>query len=300
MPHFNEEEHIYTSPVTGLRMTSVTELLKKHGLTPDYSFVYHQVLEAKAQFGTRIHKQLELFYKGETQYENLHAIAQSGVDAIEQGGITIISTEQKLGDDIENLAGTIDLIGIKDGLNVMLDIKLTAVLHTNSVEWQQTLYSYLVKTILNMDISQLYVLWMNKEEKFELIKVEFKTEQAVKGLFKAERDEIIYQEQQELAMIDEEKHIALTKVLFDLEEAKLYIKDLEQQRDEFIDTLKTEMREKGIKSVDNKDWRITYVAPQVRTKVDYKRYIKDNELVIPEEYNKETNVNDSVRITVRK
>ena len=44
-------------------LVSVTTLLKKHGLTPDYSFVNEVVLSTKAERGKVIHKELENYIK---------------------------------------------------------------------------------------------------------------------------------------------------------------------------------------------------------------------------------------------
>ena len=54
---FDEKTHTYTDD--GKHLISVTQLMKKHGLAPDYSGVSESVLGAKAQRGTLIHKEIE-------------------------------------------------------------------------------------------------------------------------------------------------------------------------------------------------------------------------------------------------
>ena len=62
MIRFDEENHRYT--LDGKTLISVTQLMKKHGLAPDYSAVSESVLAAKAERGTLIHKEIEDFNKG--------------------------------------------------------------------------------------------------------------------------------------------------------------------------------------------------------------------------------------------
>lgn len=50
---FNEEQHTYW--LGDKRLISVTRLLKKHGLSTDYSAVNPDVLEKAAKKGTAVH-----------------------------------------------------------------------------------------------------------------------------------------------------------------------------------------------------------------------------------------------------
>ena len=55
---FEEKDHIYS--VNGdIASISVTELLKKHGLSPNYDGVNKQVLRESAEKGKDVHKDLE-------------------------------------------------------------------------------------------------------------------------------------------------------------------------------------------------------------------------------------------------
>ena len=54
---FNEDKHEYT--LDGKKLISVTQLMSKYGLAPDYSNVDPEVLKRKAQRGTLIHKEIE-------------------------------------------------------------------------------------------------------------------------------------------------------------------------------------------------------------------------------------------------
>ena len=55
---FTEKGHVYS--VNGeIASISVTELLARHKLSPDYAGVSKKVLSQKAEQGTKIHKDLE-------------------------------------------------------------------------------------------------------------------------------------------------------------------------------------------------------------------------------------------------
>ena len=62
---FSEVDHKYflNDGTSEKELVSVTTLLKKHGLTPDYSFVNEVVLSTKAERGTIVHKELEAYIK---------------------------------------------------------------------------------------------------------------------------------------------------------------------------------------------------------------------------------------------
>ena len=58
---FDVAKHLYKRGETPL--ISVTQLLKKHGLAPDYGAVPADVLERKAALGTAIHAEIENYIK---------------------------------------------------------------------------------------------------------------------------------------------------------------------------------------------------------------------------------------------
>lgn len=58
---FNKENHTYT--LDGKILISVTQLMRKHGLAPDYSGVNEVVLQRKAERGTLIHEEIERYIK---------------------------------------------------------------------------------------------------------------------------------------------------------------------------------------------------------------------------------------------
>ena len=60
---FKEDTHRYFDLKTGKELISVTTLLRKHGLAPNYGNVDPQVLKAKAERGKLIHLEIEKYIK---------------------------------------------------------------------------------------------------------------------------------------------------------------------------------------------------------------------------------------------
>ena len=84
-----------------------------------------------------------------------------------------------------------------------------------------------------------------------------------------------------------------------LEYYKNFIVQLESELKPKLNELASAMNESGIKQIDNDDFKITYVAPQERVSYDYKQYLKDMGLEIPQKYKKITNVKEFVRIKTK-
>lgn len=139
---FDADTHTYL--LGGTPLISVTQLLHKHGLVPDYGGVDGDVLERKAARGTLIHREIEAWIKtGEdgftTELAGFQALAK-------QYAFTCMRSETRVHNDI--IAGTADLMcGAKmpDGRRIRLlaDIKTTARIHTEYARWQLSVYEYL-------------------------------------------------------------------------------------------------------------------------------------------------------------
>lgn len=274
------------------KLLRTTELLSKHKLSPDYSQVPEWILEEAREKGNYEHKLIELAVKGQVKTSDLSDFATQAVELLEQHGITVVGSEYRVHND--EIAGTIDLIGIKNDKQIIIDVKTTSKLHTEAVSWQNSIYAHLLG-----NVSEIYVLWFNKEtQKAELIQLEFVETNKILRLLECERNDELYTELE--LLVGEEFYNQFVIELKELDNLDEYIKDLKNVVDLRKKQLIEAMKEHSIKSIDNDDLRITYVAPQVRVSYDYKKYLADNNLEIGEEYKKETNVKESLRITLKK
>lgn len=274
------------------KLLRTTELLSKHKLSPDYSQVPEWVLENAREKGNLEHKLIELAVKGQAKTSDLSDFATQAVELLEQHGITVVGSEYRVHN--EDIAGTIDLIGIKDDKQIIIDVKTTSKLYTEAVRWQNSIYAHLLG-----NVSEIYVLWFNKEtNKAELIQLEFVETNKILRLLECERNGELYTELE--LLVGEEFYNQFVIELKELDNLDEYIKNLKNVVDLRKKQLIEAMKEHSIKSIDNDDLRITYVAPQKRVSYDYKKYLADNNLEIGEEYKKETNVKESLRITLKK
>jgi hypothetical protein len=139
---FTEEDHKYVGTVSGKEYISATTLLKKFGLSPsEYDGIPKEILEAKAAYGTAVHKALEEYIKGdETQL--IVPEVQAFADWLSSQSMTILDclAEQKVFNEYFGVAGTIDL----QMWNILGDFKTTASLHLVPVMWQLSIYNFLL------------------------------------------------------------------------------------------------------------------------------------------------------------
>ena len=123
---FDEKDHVYS--VDGeIASISVTELLAKHGLSPDYSGVKGAVLRAKADEGKRIHKDLENVLN-KAKYEPKTAQGKAFKNWVKEN-LDCAVGEQMLAYEYKGMyiAGTADVIGFtKGGFGIIGDHKNTS------------------------------------------------------------------------------------------------------------------------------------------------------------------------------
>ena len=139
MLEFNEEKHEYT--LDGKKLISVTQLMQKHGLAPNYEGIDPEVLKRKAERGTLIHKEIENFIK-KGDLSGVTDEAYTFMEFIKKTHLKPVESELMVHNDI--VAGTIDLI-LEEGENnfIISDIKTTYSLHVESVSWQLSIYLWL-------------------------------------------------------------------------------------------------------------------------------------------------------------
>ena len=290
MIEFREDTHEYF--LDGRKLISVTQLMRKHGLAPSYDAVPSEVLRAKAERGTLIHKEIEKYIKyGEIGFTNeLEAFKNH----ITSNGITVAYSEAILHNDI--VAGTVDLVLYDLESLTVCDIKTTATLHKEAVSWQLSIYAELLRTYnpaYTVNRGQAY--HFNAEGALKVVDVPLKPAEEVQRLFECERNGESYE--QELAVSE--------TALAELAEVESLIKRIEEQKKaaeaqavELRAALMAAMEQNGCTSFENERIKITYVAPTTRTAIDGAR-LKKELPQIAEQYTKTSNVKASLRITLK-
>lgn len=307
---FEEKGHIYSvnGEIAGI---SVTELLAKHGLAPDYSGISKAKLKESADNGKAVHKDLENILNEpayEPTTEQGKQFAKWVKDNLDCG-----VGEQMLGYEYNGLiiAGTADVMAIgKDRKTLIVaDHKNTAKFHREYVSWQVSLLDYFARKLDKEKINGKLLNWKGAKEfycfhydpksgnmtVYSLEKVaDEEIEKLIECEFKGETYQrpvlVIDPELQEKYLMAEENFVALEQ----------QAKALQKVRDDLREQIKTLFEEQGIKSWESPDKKIlvTYVAPIDKLGVDSTK-LKQNYPQVYTECQKLTKVKSQLRVKVR-
>lgn len=288
---FNKKNHTYTLIKDNgekIDLVSVTTLLKKHNITPDYSNVNEEVLKAKAERGNVIHEDLE-------QYINHKKLGftselENFIKACQKHNILPSKSEFMVWN--EEIAGTVDVAGIIDGQTFIGDFKTTTTLHREAVAWQLSLYAYL----MNEKFDKYLCIHFPDENTCNIVEIKPIEQKEIERLLQCERNcELFQKKTLELDTVSCEKILTIQQELKSLDDRK---KELEKSESELKEMLIQKMEETGVKSIDNDYFKITYVAPTTRETIDSAR-IKKELPEIAEQYVKTSAIKASVRITLK-
>lgn len=288
MIEFREDTHEYF--LDGRKLISVTQLMRKHGLAPSYDAVPSEVLKAKAERGTLIHKEIEDWLKnGEIGFtteltEFRKHIAKNGIKAL--------ASEEIVHNDI--VAGTVDLV-LDDTYTTVADIKTTATLHKEAVSWQLSIYAHLVGNATGIWASKGQAYHFQPDGALKVVDIPLKPEEEVERLLECERNGELYK--RELTVSE--------TALAELAEVESLIKAIEEQKKaaeaqaaELRAALMAAMEQNGCTSFENERIKLTYVAPYTKEAIDTKK-LKKELPQIAEQYTKTSNVKASLRITLK-
>lgn len=265
---FDEKEHKYY--VDGKELISTTQLMRKHNLSPDYSSVDEETLSKSANYGTLIHKELELFIKKDEvsftqEVENFEKWIKE--NKLENN---MVASELQVNNDL--VAGTIDFIyEDADGL-VIADFKTTSQVHKEAVSWQLSIY----RELLGMEIKK-GVCFHLKGGLFEVLDIPLKQKEEVERLFDAERNGEIYTPYDLIPSDSVEALVQFQLQLMAMDEAK---KKIETQMEAFKDYCLQEMEARGLMKyeINNNGIKltITRVLESKSESVDAKQLKADN------------------------
>lgn len=291
---FDEEKHQYTLIKENDEKTdlvSVTQLLKKHGILPDYSGIDEQVLHAKAQRGRVVHEELENYVKtGEIGFTGE---LEQFINQCELWQLKPQHSEFIVHND--EIAGTVDVAGVvgENELPFIADYKTTATLHKHAVAWQLSLYAFLDTENI---YEKFYAIHFPDADTCKIVEIQPIPKEKIEMLLECERNCELYQEETlELSFQDSEKVIAIQTELKKLDIQK---KQLEQQENELKEYLISKMQETGVGLIDNDLFRISYTAPYTKEILDITR-LKKEQPDIAKNYTKKTLTKPSVRITLK-
>ena len=198
MISFDKQTHTYTND--GRLLLSVTEVIKRYVFPDLYSNVPDEVLAKAAERGTATHAVIERYINDSLtneDYEEHKADIDAFLNEITKMHLFLAQSERTVSDG-ELLAGTIDIIGIcNDGLTERLmiaDIKTTSKLNIEYLQWQLSLYSYLMcnadgKDYVAGDSPDLYGIHL-RDGKCKIVKIEQLPLEAIESLLDAIRNNV--------------------------------------------------------------------------------------------------------------
>lgn len=285
---FRESDHTYW--LGNKQLISVTQLLKKHGLSSDYGDVDADVLRAKSARGTQIHKEIEEYIKnGEVGFSRELV---DFIDIVEKRGLCEMQSEVIVNNDL--VAGTFDLLAkTREGKTILVDNKTTAGADKRAWAWQLSLYEYL----RGEPVDELYIFHFSSKKNDE-VAIERIAPEEIAQLLECERNGEIYQEPR-LAVS--------TDLLVAAQQAELALKQAEAEKNaaekiakEYRQALYEAMGAQNISSWEtlDKSMLITRIEPTTKTSIDsvkLKKELPD----IASKYVKTSEVKGYVRITLR-
>ena len=292
---FDEKTHkyaLYDGDFNKIDLVSVTQLLKRHGLAPDYSGIDNSILERKAERGRIVHAELEDYIKhGKVGFTRE---LECFIKACKKYKITPTASEFMVHNN--EIAGTVDFIGVwgESELPCIGDFKTTTVLHKESVAWQLSLYAYLIKDEI---FEKFICVHFPDSETCNIVEVEPIPIAEIEELLRCERGCELYKKK--TLKLTSQEEFKLLDIKTSLEAISKRKAQLEQQEQELKEFLLEKMRESGIYQIDNELFKITYVAPFERTIIDSRRLKNENPELF-EKYTRTTQTEASVRITLKK
>lgn len=290
MVKFIPETHQYFTE-DGKELISVTTLMAKHHLSPDYGQVDQDVVKRKAERGTLIHKEIENRIKEGT--DSIYPEVDNFVKYMQSNSVPMakVKSETVVYNDIA--AGTIDLIYTEGSNEVIADIKTTYEVHVDSVSWQLSVYDGL----RGYKANQGKCFHFGKDGELEVIPIRLKPKEEVEKLFECERNGEIYQRDYSL-VLPSEQLAELTKAELIILEAKKRIEEAQEIEKQIVSALQTAMEENAITSFSTDKLSISYIRGYEKKTFDSKTFQKEH----PEEYEKYTkqsSVKPTVRISVK-
>jgi len=282
---FNEADHEYIRE--GKTLISVTQLLHKHGLAPDYAAVPEEVLERAAEKGHSIHKEIELFVKEGKEPESNEAknVAEWMRSCFAKGRAEVI-----VGNDI--VAGTYDF---RDDLTGNLyDWKTTYQKDERYWSWQLSLYDYLD----GKHTDNLFVGWIRGNE-MQFIPVRRHEDSEIERLLQCERDGTEFKEDPNPVALANSYELSELAHLEDfISNLNAKLEECKDKKKKLTDALLKAMLDNGVKSLETPRMKITVREAYSSKSIDSKK-LEEEMPEVYDKYLKEKRVGEGLTITMK-
>lgn len=301
MVTFDPIIHEY-SDESGTPVISVTQLLAKHHLSPDYSHVSDKILTQSAESGTKRHLAFQIAIESEGFDDSddpvvsdfLHEVYPRYENWQSEQMVFIDANACKV-----PYAGTIDLICYDKTRDRWLigDIKTTSTVHKESVAWQLSLYrmAWCYMHLVPKENVDLFCLHARNGLKW--VDIEPIPQDDIEDLLTCEASGIPYIRDTSMIIRPDTEALAIEyeSRMIELKKYSDAVKDL---YDKLKNALYEQMLERNLTSLETPRLRISLTRPYKKSGFDSKGMQKDH----PELYKAyvtESEVKGNVKITLR-
>lgn len=286
---YEDITHTYIDVESGKELSGCTIVLKRYGISPNYSAIPDSVMDNASERGSRIHKEISDYINfGTCETEAQKEYAKLGLDSI---------ASEYLVSDNENFATSIDVVL---GDCSLVDIKTTYTLHVNYLSWQLSINAYLFE-LQNpeLKVPKLYGAYYKKDGTFSVVEVQRIPVDEVKRLLSA------YLNDEEFTPSQTKVTTGDTRIaeIYELEQFIASIKQdaeiAENRKKKLLNTLYDEMNKNGVDKIENDFMTITKVSPTESTRVD-SGMLKTLHPAIYNEVLKKSPVKGYVKVKIKK
>lgn len=301
--NFDETKHEYE--LNGVTYISVTQLLKKYGLSADYAGIPDAVLQAAAAKGSAIHKALEKYINGDQTQLSVPQVGMfANYIAMQNIDLTHAKSEEIVYDTNYRLAGTVDFQYMENGDTYIADFKTTSQLHIDAVAWQLSIYNYLVTKgdLMMYYFNKLKVYHFNNGKMFvkDIHTIDYDT---VKALLEANLSGAsTFQYVKTNKLITPSDETVVAQMLTEIQNYEEALTKVKGELDVILERVKENFIREKEYSYKTGAIEITYVAPSTRKSLataKVKQFIEDHGGKV-EDFMNETVTADSIRISLAK
>jgi hypothetical protein len=269
---FNEQNHTYEHQ--GDEYISVTQLIKKYGLSADYANIPPDVLAKAAIRGKEIHKGLELYVNGDrSMLGKLNEVdlfdAYVGQKQID---LSTAKSELIIYDTQFKVAGTIDFTYNEDGTEVITDFKATSTLYIDSVAWQLSLYNYIKckGDLLKYYFNKLRVLWFNggRLSVKEIYHVDF---DAVVSLLEAHKNGTDFEYVKPVKVITPSQEIVVGQILREIDLCDQQKEKLQAELKVHLDQIKQNFITHKEYNFKNNEFTLSYLDEGLKRNLNHNK-----------------------------
>lgn len=287
---FNEAEHKYWLE-DGRELSGITSRLGKsiffHG---KFDKIPKHILENKRIHGSNVHKQIELYDKGEP-YIPIKEVLSYGKLKKKHGIVS--AANEVLVTDGHTYATAIDMVDIDINL---YDHKTSYTLDKEYLSWQLSIGAFLYGITYDDEPKELFAIHYDKNGDCELISIDRKTDEEVCNMLYTDK----YMWKPEMPSIAEET--SLVKIDESVAERITYLEDtitaMNSELENLVNGIGTKMHEHGIDKVEFGRIAITVSKPYERESLDTTALKKEHP-EIAKKFMKSTQVKSSVKLKVK-